>query len=58
MLKVDAVCVFVTFLDELSKYNKTIVSMVSTVIPSSPELRTLKDYKRRIKWFGLCNGYC
>lgn len=42
LLEVDAICVFVTFLDELSKYNKTIVSMVSTVIPSSPELRTLK----------------
>lgn len=42
LLKADAICVFVTFLDELSKYNKTIVSMVSTVIPSSPELRTLK----------------
>ena len=38
----DIICVFVTFLDDLSRYNETIVSMISTVIPEAPEVRTLK----------------
>lgn len=42
----DMVCVFVTFLDDLSRLNDTIVSIVSTVIPEHPEVRTLKIVRK------------
>jgi DNA mismatch repair ATPase MutS len=40
-LKLDVICLYVTFLDELTHIDKT-VSLVSTVDPLNPDLRTYK----------------
>jgi DNA mismatch repair ATPase MutS len=42
----DTLCVYVTFLDELSSMNKT-VSLVSTVETEKPEIRTFKIVRRK-----------
>jgi DNA mismatch repair protein MutS len=42
----DLLCVWVTFVDELASYGPQIVSMVSTVIPENPALRTFKIVRR------------
>ncbi len=41
IIRLDSLCVYVTFLDELSSLEKT-VSVLSTVVPENPEVRTYK----------------
>ena len=45
IIQLDALCVYVTFLDELSSLEKT-VSLLSTVTPENPDLRTYKIVRR------------
>jgi len=40
--QLDALCVCVTFLDELSSLNEKTVSLVATIVPDNPTLRTYR----------------
>lgn len=46
LIRKKALCVIVTFLDELSRYSPETVSMVSTVQPEHPEKRTFRVLRR------------
>lgn len=44
--RMDVLCVWVTFIDELIQLSEKTVSMVSTIVPENPAMRTFKVIKR------------
>jgi DNA mismatch repair protein MutS len=46
LLQLDLLCVWVTFIDELASLGEQTVSMVSTVVPENPALRTYKIVRK------------
>jgi DNA mismatch repair protein MutS len=46
IISLDALCVFVTFVDELSSLADSTVSMMSTVVPDDPAVRTYKVVRK------------
>ena len=44
--KLGALCVYVTFVDELASLNEATVSMVADVVPADPDVRTYKVSRR------------
>lgn len=46
LIELDALAVYVTFIDELSRLGPSVVSMASTVVPENPAERTFKVVRR------------
>jgi DNA mismatch repair protein MutS len=47
IVDLDALCVYVTFVDELSRLGRSTVSMVSMVVPEDPAVRTYKIVRKQ-----------
>ena len=46
VIRLDALCVYVTFVDELASFGEQVVSMMSTVVPDNPAERTYKVVRK------------
>jgi DNA mismatch repair protein MutS len=46
VMRLGALCVFVTFVDELAALGEQVVSMMSTIVPDSPAERTYKVVRK------------
>ena len=46
VMRLDALCVYVTFVDELASLGEQIVSMMSTIVPGNPAERTYKVVRK------------
>jgi DNA mismatch repair ATPase MutS len=46
IIQLDALCAFVTFIDEMASFSEKTISMVSTVVPENPAVRTYKIVRK------------
>ena len=46
VIRLDALCVYVTFVDELASLGEQVVSMMSTIVPDNPAERTYKVVRK------------
>jgi len=46
VMRLDALCVYVTFVDELASLGEQVVSMMSTIVPVNPAERTYKVVRK------------
>ena len=47
IIELNAWCVWVSFIDELASFGEQTVSMVSTIVPENPTVRTYKVIRKR-----------